>query len=183
MEVSELDINIYLGLSDYKNIPKLLFPFNEHYLMFAVAEDLEKQGVKHILEPAIPISREYPIKIHGINFPELGFETKTSMFYPDIFIPEYGFFIEVENFYNPDPLEHFYEYLWLFEENSYPFYGCALTWKCKKLVESPDLYFVDPITGKTSISVIKGEPVKIQMDENSYPTGKPHTWVQYELFR
>jgi len=179
----ELNVSIDPILLEYKNIPKLLYPFNEHYLTFAVADSLEKQDEKVILELAIPISRLYPIKMHRIKFPMLGFKPKESFVYPDIFLPEYSFFIEVENFHNPNPIEHLHEYIYLFTENGYMFYGCALTWKCKKLVESLDLYFVDPLTGEVRIHGIKGEPIKIQIDQDTYPAGKPHTWIQYELFR
>ena len=185
MEIDEfeLEINIDQILPVYKDIPKLLYPFNEYYLTFAVANNLERQGIKVILELAIPVSRVRPIKVHGITFPKLGFELKDSFVYPDIFLPEYGFFIEVENFHNPDPIEHLHEYIYLFTEKGYMFYGCALTWKCKKLVDSSDLYFVEPLTGKARIHGIKGKPVKTQIDQNTYPAGKPHTWIQYELFR
>jgi len=179
-----LNIDITLGLSKHDKIPKLLFPFNEDYLKFAVAESLERQGIKCILELAISVTRDYPVRIYGISLPELGYRQRTIFVYPDLFLPDYGFFIEVENFYSFDR-GHVYNYINTFKEMGYPFNGCALTWKCKKLKEelSGLLYFIDPITGKGRILVTKGEPITVQMNQDTYPAGKPHVWIQYELYR
>jgi len=163
---------------NFEKIPKLLFPFNEDYLKFAIGETLEQVGFSVIFDFAIPIK-----KSEGYFSPKL----KKTNILPDVFLPDYGYFIEVENFYSSNPLKQFREYSSYLELNNYSFKGCVITWKCKEFTESSELHLVDPITGDVNIPIIRSEPVKIEIYGNKdYPVGLAgsiHTWIQYELFK
>ncbi len=154
----------------FEGIPKLMFPYNEYYLTFALFEKLLDANLNPMLEPRMEVEKSiwsYTSK-----------RKIKSYVYPDIVIPAYGIFLEVENFYTCN-LNQFKSYLSLLGEK-YGLRGCLVMWKCRSTYEHSNIFQVNPVTGFVEIKTLSGKRIE---DVNEVVVGKVHRWIQYELFR
>ena len=97
----------------FEGIPKLMFSYNEYYLTFALFEKLLNANLNPMLEPRIEVEKSI------WSYTSKGIEKRRvrSYVYPDIVIPAYGIFLEVENFYTCN-LNQFNFYLSMLGKNT-----------------------------------------------------------------
>jgi len=97
----------------FEGIPKLMFPYNEYYPTFALFEKLLNANLNPMLEPRIEVEKS----IWNYTSGSIEKRRVRSYVYPDIVIPAYGIFLEVENFYTCN-LNQFNFYLSMLGKNT-----------------------------------------------------------------
>ena len=166
-------------------IPKLLFPYNEEWLKFALYERLEDLGVKAFLEPSmLTESRKLRYYDYGaFLLPE--WRRKRVRKLPDIVLGEPYFAVwEVENFWKEphELVKHAEEYHEMLGIQAY-----AITWLRAGLKVDEMTVLVNPLTGELTAPECfyqTGSPPEWwQLREAEILAGSLHMWMQYELFR
>ena len=167
-------------------VPKLLFPYNEDYLKFALFQCLEEGGIRAFLEPKFRIIRQ-PRRVLDLL---IGRPPYIASIRPDILVYDYNQIWEIENFWKKFEklTEHAKDYEAELGLKSYTF-----TWLRKGLRMSSKLVLVNPVTGEITgpgdireIAIPPPSDLKflyVTWQDLEIPAGSLRVWIQYELFR
>jgi len=177
-------------------IPKVLFPFNEEWLKFALYNKLEEKGINAFLEPKIPVRKTKLVYYDYGGYLAPTWRERLSRLIPDIVIGEpYLQIWEIENFWKDDIsqiLKHPYEY-----ERILGMRAFAFTWRAKWIDRVLNTTYgerqvrdwivqADPITGLIKAPKSLYEPGPRPPEDITLECALPgspefHSRIQYEL--